>query len=329
MPRAALVRVIHGVENLPENTKAAGDGQPMLVAIAIDVLRIDVFVLTDVLMMVSALATNANSGSANAATLKIAIPCLLRPCCKFGATSATIYMNGMAVKPITSDSGFDPEQITIWLDAWKAGDTAALDGLVSASYPKLHQLAENMLRRELHKHTLQATGLVNELYLLLKQQRIIKTADREQFYAFSAYLIRLILLNRARDRRAAKRGNGIAAVPLSDHLPGVDAAGDDMIDVHRAFEELAALECAESAAAEHDRFPGVFSGRGGDSQYFPRHRRARSALCPGVGARAARRAWREAGRVTASRQNRETGWRSSFNRFSVGPCGRCTRIAAA
>ena len=73
-------------------------------------------------------------------------------------------MNGMAAKSITSDSGFDPEQITIWLDAWKGGDTAALDGLVSASYPKLHQLAENMLRRELHKHTLQATGLVNELY---------------------------------------------------------------------------------------------------------------------------------------------------------------------
>ena len=75
---------------------------------------------------------------------------------------------------------------------------------------------------------------------------MIKTADREQFYAFSAYLIRLILLNRARDRRAAKRGSGIAAVPLSDHLPGVDAASDDMIDVHRAFEELADLDARKA-----------------------------------------------------------------------------------
>lgn len=143
-------------------------------------------------------------------------------------------------------SGFDSQQITRWLEAWSAGDRAALDELVSASYPKLHELAENLLRGELHRHTLQATGLIHELYLVLRQQRAVTTADRQQFYAFAAYLIRLILLNRARERRSAKRGSGMAAVPLSDQLPGVDAASEDMIDVHRAFEELSALDARKA-----------------------------------------------------------------------------------
>jgi hypothetical protein len=52
----------------------------------------------------------------------------------------------------------------------------------------------------------------------------VTTADRQQFYAFAAYPIRLILLNRVRERRTAKRVSGVAAVRRSDQLPGADAA---------------------------------------------------------------------------------------------------------
>lgn len=135
-----------------------------------------------------------------------------------------------------------PADITVMLEAWRQGDAGALDEIVSLAYPRLHQLAENFLRRESHCQTLQATGLVSELYLLLRKQRQVLLSDREQFYAFAAYLTRLILLNRARERRAQKRGGQSLRVPLSDQLPGVDASSEQMIDVHRAFEELAALD---------------------------------------------------------------------------------------
>jgi RNA polymerase sigma factor (TIGR02999 family) len=139
-----------------------------------------------------------------------------------------------------------PSEITVLLHAWQAGDARALDEVVSLAYPRLRRLAESALRGESFRDTLQATGLVHELYVLLRQQRQVLFEDRKQFYAFTAYLMRLILMNQARERRAQKRGSGAARIPLSDQFPWVDAASEQMIDLHRAFEELATLDARKA-----------------------------------------------------------------------------------
>jgi RNA polymerase sigma factor (TIGR02999 family) len=141
--------------------------------------------------------------------------------------------------PDQKDEGpLSPGEITVLLDSWRRGEREALTDLVTLSYPKLHGLADAFLRRESAAHTLQATELVNELYIVLVRQRKIDPRDRREFYCFAAYLIRLLLCNRARDRKALKRGSGEPRVPLTEDLGAIDAAGEDMLDLHAALTEL-------------------------------------------------------------------------------------------
>ncbi len=135
-----------------------------------------------------------------------------------------------------------PEELTLLIRSWRGGDLEVVNRIVEAAYPRLRHLAENLLRHESSAQTLQATALVHELYLVLSRQRKVKMERSEEFYAFAAYLTRLILLNRARHRKAQKRGSGGVHVPLSEELSWVDAGGEDMLDFNRALDELALLD---------------------------------------------------------------------------------------
>jgi RNA polymerase sigma factor (TIGR02999 family) len=150
----------------------------------------------------------------------------------------------------------DSGDITALIAAWRGGDAGALNELVPLAFPKLHSLAEAFLRREKDCQTLQATALVNELYLLLRKQRKVGLADRHEFYCFAAFLIRLILYNRARDRRSQKRGAGAVRVPLSEDLRWIDAAGDDMLDLNQALDELVQLSTRQARLLDLTVFLG-------------------------------------------------------------------------
>jgi RNA polymerase sigma factor (TIGR02999 family) len=138
----------------------------------------------------------------------------------------------------------DSNDITLRLQAWRNGEQGALDSLIPVVYPELHRMALSFLRRESHGvATLQATGLVNELYLSLSKRRQINFEDRTQFFALSAHLMRVILVDVARERRAQKRGGPDAKrVPLSEDLHWVDATSEEMLDLDRALAELTRLE---------------------------------------------------------------------------------------
>jgi RNA polymerase sigma factor (TIGR02999 family) len=138
-------------------------------------------------------------------------------------------MNETSRIPLNVNEEFSAGDLTALISSWRGGRSEALGDLVSAAYPKLRGIAEAFLRKESHAHTLQATGLVNELYLLLRQQRTVSMVSRSDFFSFAAYLIRLILLNRARQRLTQTRGGGGARVPLTEELSWIDAAGEDMI----------------------------------------------------------------------------------------------------
>jgi len=136
-----------------------------------------------------------------------------------------------------------PGEITVLLNRWGKGDREALTTLASLAYDDLRAIAEGYLRRENPNHTLQATGLVNELYLRLARQRNTQLVDRRHFFSFSAMMMRRILSDYARRSHALKRPGGEnTRVALHPDMAWVDAAGEDMLALDQALSELEALE---------------------------------------------------------------------------------------
>jgi RNA polymerase sigma factor (TIGR02999 family) len=140
-----------------------------------------------------------------------------------------------------SESPF-PSEITGLLHRWKDGDREALASLASVAYKDLRAIAAGYLRREGAGHTLQATGLVNELYLRLAQVRRVELIDRGHFFAFAAQLMRMVLIDHARRARAQKRPAAGFRVPLHEEMAWVDASNDDMLALDTALTQLEALD---------------------------------------------------------------------------------------
>src|SRR5262245_57742858 len=131
-----------------------------------------------------------------------------------------------------------PQEITVLLHRWSEGDRDALASLISTAYPDLRSIALGYLRREHPGHTLQATGLVNELYLRLSKLRDAKILDRHHFYAFAAKLMRMILIDYARQSNASKRAGSAVRVPLHEEISWVDAASEEMLALDTALDQL-------------------------------------------------------------------------------------------
>ena len=136
-----------------------------------------------------------------------------------------------------------PGEITTLLQKWSGGDAAALDDLVEAAYNELHAIAGGYLRQESRNPSLQATELVNELYVRLARQRSSQFSDRRHFYSFAAMLMRRILNDLSRRNRAQKRpGAEGGRIPLHPDLAWVDAAGEEMLSLDQALTELELLD---------------------------------------------------------------------------------------
>ena len=96
---------------------------------------------------------------------------------------------------------------------------AATDALFSQLVIQLRSMAEGMLRQERSGHTLQATALVNETCLKILQGNVVDTSEnRRQLFFASIRAMRQVLVDHARGRNTAKRGNGVKPQPL-DYVP--------------------------------------------------------------------------------------------------------------
>ncbi len=135
-----------------------------------------------------------------------------------------------------------PSEITRLLHRWKKGDRDALASLASLAYDDLHAIAAGYLRREGAGHTLQATGLVNELYLRLARLRGVQLTDRRHFFTFAAQLMRMILIDYARQSRALKRPGSTTRVPLHEEMAWIDAASEEMLALDAALDQLEAVD---------------------------------------------------------------------------------------
>ena len=91
---------------------------------------------------------------------------------------------------------------------WGNGDRAALEAVLPLVYQELRELAHYHLRKQRPNHTLQATALVHEAYLRLTQEKSLHVENHAHFLGIAAQLMRWILVDYERTRRAAKRGGG-------------------------------------------------------------------------------------------------------------------------
>jgi RNA polymerase sigma-70 factor (ECF subfamily) len=131
-------------------------------------------------------------------------------------------------------------EITVLLQQWAEGDQAAFEALVPEVYAELRRLAEHYLRLERPDHTLQPTALVHEAYLRLAGLSEMRLHNRAHFYGAAANVMRRVLVDYARHRKAIKRGGAdCERVPLEAAL---DVAVDARVDLLALDAALSALE---------------------------------------------------------------------------------------
>jgi len=135
-----------------------------------------------------------------------------------------------------------PREITELLQACSNGEREAFDRLIPLVYDDLRAIAHKRLSAERPDHTLNTTGIVHEAYLRLVHQATATWRDRAHFFAVSARVIRNVLIDHARERRAAKRGGGSIHVPLADDLNGNDPRTIDLLALDEALARLGEMD---------------------------------------------------------------------------------------
>lgn len=140
--------------------------------------------------------------------------------------------------------------VTALLHTWRGSDSHALEQLTPLVYAELRKRAGYLFSGESAGHTLQPTALVNELYGRLVGVEV-DWQDRAHFYALCSRIMRNILVDHAKARRAEKRGGNRVVVSLDDIGVAVDAG--DRHDRQTETEDLLSLDEALQRLAAHDQ----------------------------------------------------------------------------
>lgn len=134
--------------------------------------------------------------------------------------------------------------ITRQLRRWREGDGGAIDELTPLVYDHLRMLAGTFLNGQGANRPLQPTELVDELFVELLKAHKVDINDRNHFFAFSARVMRQILIHSARKAQAEKRGGGLAHLPLNEelHWTAVNGNHPGALDLESALNELEQLD---------------------------------------------------------------------------------------
>ena len=146
--------------------------------------------------------------------------------------------------------------VTRLLVEWTDGNQGALEALLPLVYDELRRLARGYLQRERPGHTLQSTALVHEAYMRLVDQDV-SWQNRAHFFGIAAQMMRRILVDHARTKNAAKRGDGACMVTLDEGLVGTEQRDVDVIALDRALDKLTKLDPQQSRIVELKFFAGL------------------------------------------------------------------------
>ena len=147
--------------------------------------------------------------------------------------------------------------VTQLLIAYSDGDREVMEQLMLAVDVELRQIARRQLRGERADHTLQTTALINEAYLKLVDQQNTRWQTRAHFFAICSRLMRRILIDHARRKRASKRWGGIRRVTLNDPTDLPPQGDVDLIDLDQALNDLEAIEPRQAKLIEFRYFGGL------------------------------------------------------------------------
>ena len=148
-------------------------------------------------------------------------------------------------------------EVTGLLQAWSAGNEDALGKLVPLVYRQLHRAARRHMAGERSGHTLQATALINEVYLLLIDVRPTDWQSRAHFFALCAQLMRRILTDFARSRHYQKRGGAAQHIPFDEALLVSSQSDTDLVALDVALKRLALFDQRKSQVVELRFFGGL------------------------------------------------------------------------
>jgi len=148
--------------------------------------------------------------------------------------------------------------ITQLLIEWSDGRREALDDLMPLVYADLRRVAAGYMRREDVGHALQPTALVHEAYVRLIDQKQVKWRNRAHFFGVAAGMMRRILVDHARRRRAEKRGGDWERVTLAgDEVATEEPSAVDVLALNEALERLAAFDPQQERIVELRYFGGL------------------------------------------------------------------------
>lgn len=148
-------------------------------------------------------------------------------------------------------------EITQLLQAWSAGDDRALERLTPLVYSELHRTAQRYMARERPDHTLQATALIDEVYLRLVDCDRVNWQDRNHFFAVCARLMRRILTDFARSRSYLKRGGAARKITFDENLFVSAEPAADLVALDQALVGLAEFDKRKCDVVELRFFGGL------------------------------------------------------------------------
>lgn len=147
--------------------------------------------------------------------------------------------------------------VTRLLQAWSGGNKEALDRLTPLVHGELRRIARRLMAGQPPNHTLQATALINEVYLRLVDVQQASWQDRTHFFALCALAMRQILVDHARRRGSAKRGGRQVTIELEEGLARESTREMNLLELDSALNRLATLDPRKSQVIELRFFGGL------------------------------------------------------------------------
>jgi len=149
------------------------------------------------------------------------------------------------------------ESVSKLLLRWGQGDIEAREALIPLVYNELRRVARRHLARERPDHTLQSAALVHEAYVRLVDNEPPQWQNRAHFFGVAAQVMRHLLVDYARNRRAAKRGAGAPLLTLEADVALPLARGVDLEVLDDALNRLGELDPQQSRLIELRFFGGL------------------------------------------------------------------------
>ncbi|MGA8028653.1 MAG: sigma-70 family RNA polymerase sigma factor [Bryobacteraceae bacterium] len=150
-----------------------------------------------------------------------------------------------------------PDNVTELLGQIRKGNREAESALMDLVYAELRRLAHRFVSRERTPNSVETTGLVHEAYLRLAGPSNVDWQSRAHFFAVAARVMRRILVDAARQRRAYKRGGDQEKVTIDERVMGDGLAPEELLALNDALDRLAAVDPRQAHIVELRFFCGL------------------------------------------------------------------------